>query len=65
MTRMSQRKRAKVNDGAGRTQQRTKLAIRKTGGLSQLVNMPMDILMEVRIPFFLPDLVHISIHPSP
>ena len=52
-TRMSQRKRTKAIDTAARGQTRAKSAVRqpKTGQLSQLRNMPMDVLMEVRIPF--------------
>jgi hypothetical protein len=52
-TRTSQRKRVKTSDPAARSQTRAKSAIRqpKTGRLSQLMNMPMDVLMEVRAPF--------------
>jgi len=51
-TRKSQRtKRVKVNDTAGRIEPQKKSIVtgkrRKTGRLSQLVNMPMDVLMEV------------------
>jgi hypothetical protein len=52
VTRTSQRKRAKATNTAGRVEPRAKPAIRhpKAGRLSQLMNMPMDILMEVRSP---------------
>ena len=51
-TRTSQRKRSKAGDTAARGQTRAKSAVRhpKTGRLSQLMNMPMDVLMEVRVP---------------
>ena len=56
-TRKSQRKRAKADhtDIAGRVQSRTKSTARKskTGRLSQLMSIPMDVLMEVRRCFFL------------
>jgi hypothetical protein len=53
-TRTSQRKRIKLNETAGRLEPRTKFAVRqpKTGRLSQLMSMPMDVLMEVRHSFF-------------
>ena len=64
-TRTSQRKRAKASDTVARGQTRAKSAIRqpKTGRLSQLMNMPMDVLMEVRGRVSSPDSVHIFMSP--
>jgi hypothetical protein len=62
-TRTLQRKRTKANDTriAGGPEPRIQSAVRqpKTGQLSQLMSMPMDILMEVRDTFFLTDFAHI------
>ena len=50
VTRTLQSKRVKVNNTAGGMGPKTKTAIRqpKTGRLSQLMSIPMDVLMEVR-----------------
>jgi len=63
-TRTSQRKCAKLNDTSGHVQATAKSTIRQpksgNGRLSQLMNMPMDVLMEVQRPRFPADLLHMS-----